>query len=431
MAIKSLIVGAKRAIDESDEDADLVAWNLQTRADAVPGHDPCGDGGSISNGRKRNLYGRQSCELPEVPGGGPNPRGPVIFYRPGPPAPLCTANCGKLCSGFFCVPAPTGTPPDFESSAPTPTTTAGNTGNGDNGFPTLTSAPDTTAPPGQVCLSSKTATECNGGLHRGICITSTKCASFGQPPPNTNYISCSHRNQNPGQGIYTAFCVCDGSTFAESLGTAVTPYNSCAYTEKPTSTEAIKTGFSATTNMDTCQVCTRVSPNQQDCSILSNCTPKPTTPPSNPSTPVEPEGQAGGWYADKESLTCTNICEQLNKCVLTGAPSDGDIAEICKQVTDDCADGMLSEGRRGSSYGINGILGINDFAAGKNNDGCPNNDDCKESFEYIAANMRNPSALGFPNAYCENAFISINSHASHLKTGPIIVKYPSIRMGGP
>jgi hypothetical protein len=103
-------------------------------------------------------------------------------------------------------------------------------------------------------------------------------------PAPTDFISCSHRNQNPGQGIYTAYCVCDGSTFAESLNTAVTPYNSCAYTEKPTSTGAIQTGFTPTTNTDTCQVCTRISPNQQDCTSLSNCTPKPTTPPSSPST---------------------------------------------------------------------------------------------------------------------------------------------------
>jgi hypothetical protein len=302
--IKSLIVGAKRAIDESDEDADLVAWNLETRADADPSDDdPCWSDGGSSNDRKRSLYGRQSCESPGVPGEGPNPQGPLVSYKPGPPAPLCTANCGKLCNGFYCVPTPTGTPPDFESPTPKPTTTAGNgnsnsnsksqgstnTGNGSGGFPTLTSAPTlpsspgTTAPPGQVCLSSTTATECNGGLHGKVCVTSTKCASFGQPPPNTNYISCSHRNQNPGQGIYTAYCVCDGSTFAESLGTAVTPYNSCAYTEKPTSTGAIKTGFAATTNTDTCKVCTRVSPNVQDCTTLSDCTPKPTTPPSSPS----------------------------------------------------------------------------------------------------------------------------------------------------
>jgi hypothetical protein len=96
---------------------------------------------------------------------------------------------------------------------------------------------------------------------------------------NTNFISCSHRNQNPGQGIYTAYCVCDGSTFAEQLNTAVTPHNSCAFTQKPTSTAPIQTGFAATTDKDKCTVCTRVGPNQQDCTSLSNCTPKPTAAP--------------------------------------------------------------------------------------------------------------------------------------------------------
>jgi hypothetical protein len=116
-------------------------------------------------------------------------------------------------------------------------------------------------------------------------VTSTKCASFGEEPaptstpaPKTDYISCSHR-----QGIYTAYCVCDGSTFSENTNDA-SPYNSCAYTQKPTSTAAIQTGFAATTNTDKCEVCTRVAPDQQVCSTLSNCTPKPTTPPSSPST---------------------------------------------------------------------------------------------------------------------------------------------------
>lgn len=101
----------------------------------------------------------------------------------------------------------------------------------------------------------------------------------GVTPAPTNFISCSHRNQNPGQGIYTAYCVCDGSTFAEQLNTAVKPHNSCAFTQKPTSTAAIQTGFAATTDKDKCTVCTRVGPNQQDCTSLSNCTPKPTATP--------------------------------------------------------------------------------------------------------------------------------------------------------
>jgi hypothetical protein len=98
-------------------------------------------------------------------------------------------------------------------------------------------------------------------------------------PAATNFISCSHRNQNPGEGINTAYCVCDGSTFAEKLNTAVTPHNSCAFTQKPTSTAAIQTGFAATTDKDKCTVCTRVGPNQQDCTSMSNCTPKPTSAP--------------------------------------------------------------------------------------------------------------------------------------------------------
>lgn len=68
-------------------------------------------------------------------------------------------------------------------------------------------------------------------------------------PTATNFISCTHRNQNPGRGIYTASCVCDGSTFSEELNTAATPHNSCAFTQKPTSTAAIHTGFAATGQM--------------------------------------------------------------------------------------------------------------------------------------------------------------------------------------
>lgn len=300
-SIRRRISQGKRGINfEEGEDAMEVVWNEQRRPEPISGapsdDDQCPGDGSSGNDLKRDLYGRQSCELPGVPGGGPNPRGPVVSYKPGPPAPLCTANCGTLCSGFYCIPTPTGTPPDFESPTPKRTSTAGNgntntnTGNG-GGFPTLPTQSQPTAPPGDICLSSTTVRGCNGGPRGGVCVTSTKCASFGQQPtptsmpaPNTDFISCSHRNQNPGQGIYTAYCVCDKSTFSESMNTAVTPHNSCAYTQKPTSTAAIQTGFAATTNTDTCQVCRRVSPNQQDCTILSGCTPKPTTPPSSPST---------------------------------------------------------------------------------------------------------------------------------------------------
>jgi hypothetical protein len=287
--------------------------------------------------RDASLVGRQiSCPRPDAGSGSGNPgtglQGPPVTYRPGPDSPICTQNCGRLCSGFYCVPNPSGTAPGFEPPRSTPTNNGGgsngggNNGGGSNnggttnngdGFPTLPSNPGTTAPPGQVCLSSSTVVECNGGPRGGVCVTSTRCASFGQKPtptttaaPNTNFISCSHRNQNPGQGIYTAYCVCDQSTFVESLNTLVTPYNSCAYTQKPTSTAAIQTGFAPTTNIDKCQVCTRVGPNQQDCTTLSNCTPKsttppkPTTPPSSPSTRcITAHSQFAGCWATGDGMS--------------------------------------------------------------------------------------------------------------------------------
>jgi hypothetical protein len=36
-----------------------------------------------------------------------------VTYKPGSPSPTCTGNCGSICAGFYCLPTPTGTPPDF------------------------------------------------------------------------------------------------------------------------------------------------------------------------------------------------------------------------------------------------------------------------------------------------------------------------------
>ena len=40
---------------------------------------------------------------------------PAITYELGPPGPTCDGSCvpGTLCEGFYCVPNPTGIPPDF------------------------------------------------------------------------------------------------------------------------------------------------------------------------------------------------------------------------------------------------------------------------------------------------------------------------------
>ncbi|KAG7141347.1 hypothetical protein HYQ45_018816 [Verticillium longisporum] len=92
-----------------------------------------------------------------------------------------------LCEGFFCVPQPTGTPPEF-----TPPSNPGATGPGWVPPPPVTlpnlptlppSEPGVTPGPGTVCLSSATVTQCNGRPGQAVCVTSTSCASFGTLGP--------------------------------------------------------------------------------------------------------------------------------------------------------------------------------------------------------------------------------------------------------
>jgi len=55
-----------------------------------------------------------ACPLPpSVPGGGNHGPTKTITWSSGTPSPTCKESCGKLCTGFYCVPKPTGTPPDF------------------------------------------------------------------------------------------------------------------------------------------------------------------------------------------------------------------------------------------------------------------------------------------------------------------------------
>ncbi|KAH7629776.1 glycosyl hydrolase family 71-domain-containing protein [Sordaria sp. MPI-SDFR-AT-0083] len=39
--------------------------------------------------------------------------GGAVTWHSGSVSPTCTANCGTLCTGYYCVPQPTGSPPDF------------------------------------------------------------------------------------------------------------------------------------------------------------------------------------------------------------------------------------------------------------------------------------------------------------------------------
>jgi hypothetical protein len=130
-----------------------------------------GHEGSCAPGSKRDLEGRQggdgaSCPFPGSgsgqPGGPQDPQGPPIEFKSGTPGPLCTApNCGKLCSGFYCVPNPTGTPPDFSIPA------------------SITAKPTFTPAPGDACVSETTIRECNGGPRDAVCSTTTQCVSWG------------------------------------------------------------------------------------------------------------------------------------------------------------------------------------------------------------------------------------------------------------
>jgi hypothetical protein len=60
--------------------------------------------------------------------------------------------------------------------------------------------------------------------------------------PSPTFVSCSTQNADPDNGIAEGYCVCSGSTFAQSTDGNVTPVNVCAYTTPlPASTTSIST----------------------------------------------------------------------------------------------------------------------------------------------------------------------------------------------
>jgi hypothetical protein len=105
----------------------------------------------------------------------------------------------------------------------------------------------------------------------------TTLATTAAGPLPTDFIDCTHHNQDPGEGVTKAYCVCSGSTFAEQLADNVTPRQSCAYTTMPSVTMQLNTGLATSTYKDTCQVCTLDNSNEQHCTSLSDCTPKTTS----------------------------------------------------------------------------------------------------------------------------------------------------------
>ncbi|KAK4247523.1 glucan 1,3-beta-glucosidase [Corynascus novoguineensis] len=135
-----------------------------------------------------------------VPGGQMTP---TITYQPGAPSPTCTTNCGKLCTGYYWGPNPTGTPPDFIDPVNTDgcafkTTTTRCNGSGGHtacipveictvptDFPTLTG----TASPTHTgsCMASGPVTTCAMGPGgQSACITSTTCTSWATATSTTS-----------------------------------------------------------------------------------------------------------------------------------------------------------------------------------------------------------------------------------------------------
>jgi len=79
----------------------------------------CADGGAVkrqAGGQCQLVFNppNNPVENPNGPGGVPGATGGgVLTYKAGSPSPTCRSNCGTLCSGFYCSPNPTGTPPGF------------------------------------------------------------------------------------------------------------------------------------------------------------------------------------------------------------------------------------------------------------------------------------------------------------------------------
>ncbi|KAL2134442.1 hypothetical protein VTI74DRAFT_154 [Chaetomium olivicolor] len=151
-----------------------------------------------------------NCPLdPGLGGGNGGGQGPTrtITYASGTPSPTCTANCGTLCTGYWCRPASDrpSQPPHFTDPTnlpPDPTE-----------LPTLPPDDNNTLPTN--CISSTIVSVCNGAGVGKACQTSTRCLAttsdagpFPTLPPNdppipTNCVSTSSWTecaQGPGGG---------------------------------------------------------------------------------------------------------------------------------------------------------------------------------------------------------------------------------------
>jgi len=100
------------AVAEIDGLSNRYVWNMEEQS---------GDFCTTPQAAARGLLGRRDGTCPSGSPSGPDGDGPTITFEPGPNGPSCTTNCGTLCKGFYCLPHPTGTPPDYiPPPSPTP-----------------------------------------------------------------------------------------------------------------------------------------------------------------------------------------------------------------------------------------------------------------------------------------------------------------------
>ncbi|KAK2013597.1 pectin lyase-like protein [Colletotrichum eremochloae] len=174
---------------------DLDMWDPVTVPDAC----------DISETSDQHLAGRSlTCEAPGGSGDGSGGEDSGVFtWTEGAPSPTCTAGCGTLCRGYYCVPKPNGMPPDYgdpatQTTPSSPTTSTRGTGvpttrgpittadSEPTNFPTLTGVPITggTVPySGEGCSTYTKSTICNGSGGRDACVTYNLCVPTKPCPP--------------------------------------------------------------------------------------------------------------------------------------------------------------------------------------------------------------------------------------------------------
>jgi len=113
-----------------------------------------------------------------------------------------------------------------------------------NGDPNFTGTPYNPVNPGApVTTASASATSPLSSLTSSPPTTfSSSLVTSSRTTALPSFVSCSTQNADPDNGIAQGYCVCSGSTFAQSTNAAVTPANYCAYTVPlPISTTSIAT----------------------------------------------------------------------------------------------------------------------------------------------------------------------------------------------